>query len=76
VWASDCFILCQSSIGECTLTEQLNLLIALGLFLKKREASIIDMPWNDDETIKLLYSITAEYCKGVTENIPHFIDIL
>ncbi|KAI7904819.1 uncharacterized protein BX663DRAFT_503681, partial [Cokeromyces recurvatus] len=56
--------------------EPLNHLIALGLFLMKGTASIIDMPWNDDETVKLLYSIAVEHYEGVTGNIPHLIDIL
>lgn len=54
----------------------MNPLIALGLFLTKREASIIDMSWNDDETIKLLYSIAVEYYEGATGSTPHLIEIL
>ncbi|KAI8890609.1 hypothetical protein K501DRAFT_167857 [Backusella circina FSU 941] len=76
VWASECFILCRSSIDECTLTEPLNPFIALGLFLMKSTASIIDMPWNNDETIKLLYNIAVEHYESVAGNTPHLIDIL
>ncbi|KAL9558163.1 hypothetical protein PS6_001428 [Mucor atramentarius] len=39
-------------------------------------ASIIDMPWSDDKTIKLLYSIAVEHHEGVVGNIPHLINIL
>jgi hypothetical protein len=76
VWASECIIICQSSIDECTLTKPLDPFIALGIFLTKGTASIIDMPWNDDETIKLLYSIAVEHFEGVSGNIPHLIDVL
>ncbi|CAO0792749.1 unnamed protein product [Mucor circinelloides] len=76
LWASECFILCRSSIDECTLTEPLNPLIAFGLFLTEGAASIIDMPWSGDKTVKLLYSIAVEHYEGVIGNTPHLIDIL
>ncbi|KAI8085619.1 hypothetical protein BDF21DRAFT_486737 [Thamnidium elegans] len=76
VWASECFILCYSSIDKCILTKPLDPFVALGLFLIKGTASTNDMPWNDNETIKLLYSIAVEHYEDVVRNIPHLIDIL
>ena len=75
MWASECIILCHSSIDKCTLTESLDPFIAFGLFLTKDTASIIDMPWNDDKTIKLFYSLAIEHFEGVAGNISHLIGI-
>lgn len=52
VWATECFILCESSLRKCNTLPPLDPFVALGLFLTQQDNSIITSPCGDNQTVK------------------------
>lgn len=60
-WASECFILCKSSLEKSSTIPPLNSFAALGLFLTHQAASVINLPFAEDQTIKRWYNLAMEH---------------
>ncbi|KAI7847639.1 hypothetical protein BDC45DRAFT_412762, partial [Circinella umbellata] len=59
-WAESCYVINASSISDHLQQSPLNPLVALGYFLIQQKLSLRYIERNDDETIRLLYTIAQQ----------------
>lgn len=76
VWATECFILCESSLKKCNTLPPLDPFVALGLFLTQQDNSIITSPCAGDQTVKQLHNFAMEHYQSIVGNQLHLIEVL